>query len=171
MVHLRRSLALGLALGFGLIAASPLPAEEPQQRLSLWQKISGKKQPRGAPEDAGPLGTLRRKLAEAKAERQQAAKFGAEPAELRRMDARIAGIEELAELIGKRQDMVRAGTPRTQIAEVDRRILEVRQGLRKVGHPSPIGAARFRANDLWNMPHPNTAGTYQAGDLRKSMGI
>ena len=174
MPFVRRPLALALSLTLALIAAAPLPAQDASAKPSLWEKIRGQKQAKRS-EETGPLATLHRKLAEAKSERQQAAKLGADPADLHRMDARIAGIEELGDLLVKRQQLVHAGRSHAEIAQLDQRILDVRQSLRKVARATPSGAARFdmhRSNDLWTAPRGSRVErAYQDGDLRKSMGI
>jgi len=167
----RRTLAIALTLALALTVAAPLPAQDPGAP-SIWDKLRHKKP--HPTEETGPLATLRRKLAEAKRERELAQKMGAAPPELHRMDARIAGIEELSDLISRRQTLVRAGRTE-ELAALDRKILDVRQGLRKVAAMAPDGAARFdmhRSNDLWTAPHGSKVErAYQEGDLRRSMGI
>lgn len=173
----RRAVALVLVLCSAFASTSPLCAQE--ERPSVWAKLRGSKPKAAPPQNNGPLRTLARKLVEAKTERQQAAKLGADPADLHRMDARIAGIEELGALLIRRQEMVRDGQPRTELAQLDERILEVRQALRRVPRVLPnqgdaTGTARFdaRTRDLWSTPRGNRASSaYPEGALRRSMGI
>lgn len=170
---IRRALALALALCATLACAGPLCAED---KPSLWDKLRGRGKPRAPKAEAqGPLATLQRKLAEAKTERQQLSRLGADPADLHRMDARIAGIEELAELVIRRQEMVRSAQPRQELAALDQRILDVRQNLRRVARVLPApGAPRFdpRQRDLWSAPRGSRAArAYEDGALRRSMGI
>lgn len=170
---MRRLLALALCA----VLATPAAADD---RPSLWDKLRGRGRPKAEkPAPTGPLATLGRKLAEAKSQRQQLARLGADPADLHRMDARIAGIEELGELLLKREEMQRNGTPRTEFAELDRRIRDVRDGLRRLPVVLPnqgpgTGTAKidpFR-RDLWSTPRGNRAASaYEDGALRRSMGI
>jgi hypothetical protein len=173
----RRSLALSVAVVLALASAPALPAGSREPRPSFWNKLFNRSRPQPMPaEGAGPLATLRRKLAQAKSERQAMARLGSDPADLRRMDARIDGLEQLHDLIAERQEMVRAGRPRTQIAELDQKLLAVRQGLRRIARvepsqPGPRFDAR-KGHDLWSAPRGFRAEqAYEEGSLRKSMGI
>ena len=168
--------ALVLALCAALAGAAPVAAES---KPSLWDKIRGRNKPKREAPAGGPLATLSRKLAEAKAQRQQLARLGADPADLHRMDARIAGIEELAELLIRRHELRKSGTGgRAQLAELDQRILDVRQALRRMPQVLPAqggtGTAKLDPlkRDLWSSPRGNRASqAYEEGALRRSMGI
>ena len=173
MAHHRYVIAIMLCLAFSVGSAS---AQD--EKPSLWQKLrKGGQKSRQEPLDrTGPLATLSRKLSQAKTERQDAARQGADPADLHRMDARIAGIEELADLLIKRQEFVRQGRPRPDLAQLDQRIIEVRQNLRRVARTAPpTQGARFdpaHRQDLWSAPRGTRATRgYEDGALRRSMGI
>lgn len=170
---MRRLLVLALCA----VLAAPAAAED---RPSLWDKLRGRGKPKPErPAASGPLATLGRKLAEAKAQRQQLARLGADPADLHRMDARIAGIEELGELLIRREEQVRSGAARGELAQLDRRIMDVRQSLRRLPVVLPAqgpGTGTARADpfkrDLWSTPRGNRAASaYEDGALRRSMGI
>jgi hypothetical protein len=165
-IIMRRSIMVLVVLGALACAA------QADERPGIFAKLFSREKPKSKAEDSSVLARLDVKLAKAKSDRQSLARLGADPADLRRMDARVAGLEEMRELLVMREAMQRSGRPRSEVESVEEKIFSVRRNLRKLNDQKAPPKVERAKSDLWSTPRGSRAEkAYEMGSLRKSMGI